>query len=680
IIARTYTRVALHVVPLPLTDKQAEECGIRRYLYAVRCRDDEVRFFGETDQPSTWESVVSTLEVGSLALPTLDANINAITKVYQCLLSYYSQKFGDYDEEAEEEGAKRDAAASTIAKVRSISSVTESKQGLQRSGSALTLSSADSIEDTPSGGNAPASTEMQRLRDEFGVNLHKFQSVLLETSSALKGVFNLPMPDFELPTMQAVLDGLDRDLYEKFALLINSWDQVISDVLTKLDEPRPVTVGPLEEIDYWRYRGKILTSVNESLRTKEATHIIELWNAANPDLPKCDRVAKIRALMAEAKDNARFLLLVERHFKNVQFGHSFNVVADTIPAMLQSLRLIWTISRGYNKDERMGPLLQKIAWALYDRVIRVMDIATLFSRSVRGILRETRSAVRMLTIFETTYMHERQRVEATSQDNRWEFDRKLLFGKIHYVTRILKNILDMAQCAREFYRMFGPELKNITGDSKSLTEVLILVDNLFNSFTDTNMPCPFLTQNEKVWNRLLERFEDKVHMIDAKAKNFVNDYFAHIRGANNAFNLLEKFKSVKARAAISCLLLDKYRDVLRSLGKELQRVELKFKEMKTNPPIAHFLPPVSGAISWARLTLNVVKVGIVRFLRSQPDIFEEEEGKAVRQRYIKLAHALREYEAEMHGTWENDINMTLSSKLNQSILFKNPATIEFHKV
>ncbi|VDN10327.1 unnamed protein product [Dibothriocephalus latus] len=294
------------------------------------------------------------------------------------MLSYYSQKFGDQDENAEEDGAKREHGGSTIAKVRSISSLTESKPALHRSGSALTLSSAESIEDSPSAGNASAGTEMQRLRDEFGVNLHKFQSVLMETSSALKGVFNLPMPDFELPTMQQVLDGLDRDLYEKFALLINSWDQVISDVLTKLDEPRPVTVGPLEEIDYWRYRGKILTSVNESLRTKEATHIIELWNAANPDMPKSDRVAKIRALMAEAKDNARFLLLVERHFKNVQFGHSFNVVADTIPAMLQSLRLIWTISRGYNKDERMGPLLQKIAWALYDRVIRVMDIATLF--------------------------------------------------------------------------------------------------------------------------------------------------------------------------------------------------------------------------------------------------------------------------------------------------------------
>lgn len=67
-----------------------------------------------------------------------------------------------------------------------------------------------------------------------------------------------------------------------------------------------------------------------------------------------------------------------------------------------------------------------------------------FSRSVNSILRETGAAIRMLSTFESTYMQERLRVEATSQDNRWEFDRKLLFGRIHYVLRVLHDILDMA--------------------------------------------------------------------------------------------------------------------------------------------------------------------------------------------------------------------------------------------
>ena len=63
---------------------------------------------------------------------------------------------------------------------------------------------------------------------------------------------------------------------------------------------------------------------------------------------------------------------------------------------------------------------------------------------MNSILRETGAAMRMLSTFETTYMQERQRVEATSQDNRWEFDRKVLFGRIHYVLRVLRDILDMA--------------------------------------------------------------------------------------------------------------------------------------------------------------------------------------------------------------------------------------------
>lgn len=67
-----------------------------------------------------------------------------------------------------------------------------------------------------------------------------------------------------------------------------------------------MTVGPLEEIEYWRYRCKTLTTVNEALRNKEVMEVAERWNALpNPDATHFDRVAEIQGLMAEAKDNAR---------------------------------------------------------------------------------------------------------------------------------------------------------------------------------------------------------------------------------------------------------------------------------------------------------------------------------------------------------------------------------------
>lgn len=70
----------------------------------------------------------------------------------------------------------------------------------------------------------------------------------------------------------------------------------------------------------------------------------------------------------------RFLSTLERHFKNICYGASFHVVTETIPSMMNSLRMIWIISRHYNKDERMVPLMERIAWELSERVSKVINV------------------------------------------------------------------------------------------------------------------------------------------------------------------------------------------------------------------------------------------------------------------------------------------------------------------
>lgn len=83
-------------------------------------------------------------------------------------------------------------------------------------------------------------------------------------------------------------------------------DEEIDAVLTQLDKPRSVTTGPLEEVDYWRYRSKILTAVTEALRTKVARWVIDAWDTLCPEAQRWDRASEIKALMLEAKDNSRY--------------------------------------------------------------------------------------------------------------------------------------------------------------------------------------------------------------------------------------------------------------------------------------------------------------------------------------------------------------------------------------
>lgn len=107
---------------------------------------------------------------------------------------------------------------------------------------------------------------------------------------------------------------------------------------------------------------------------------------------------------------------------------------------------------------------------------------------------------------------------------------------------------------------------------------------------------------------------------------------------------------------------------------------MRFNDLREEPLVARYIPPVSGAISWTRLTLNTVKYGIVRFLQSQPEIFDEDEGRDVKQKYITLAHTLRDYEVEQFKVWDNDIVVSLNARLSQPILYRNPNIIPFRQV
>ena len=64
--------------------------------------------------------------------------------------------------------------------------------------------------------------------------------------------------------------------------------------------------------------------------------------------------------------------------QNLAFGGNFHVVIETIPSMMNAIRMVWIISRHYNREERMVPLMERIAWELAERVARVINVRTLF--------------------------------------------------------------------------------------------------------------------------------------------------------------------------------------------------------------------------------------------------------------------------------------------------------------
>jgi dynein heavy chain len=216
------------------------------------------------------------------------------------------------------------------------------------------------------------------LRDEFLITMQKFINHIDLTIRQIEGEVRLKMPDIELPSD---LTGIEKDelLINTLETSVYDWEAQIADAVESLNRRTPKGEGPLAEIDYWKERNIGLSGIFEQTKQEKAKRILEiLFHVESPAANSFENQRQdLARYYSEAKDNVRFLSTLERHFKNICYGTSFNIVTETLPSMMNALRMIWIISRHYNKDERMVPLMERIAHELSERVSKVINIKTI---------------------------------------------------------------------------------------------------------------------------------------------------------------------------------------------------------------------------------------------------------------------------------------------------------------
>lgn len=218
------------------------------------------------------------------------------------------------------------------------------------------------------------------LRDEFMITMQKFVNHIDLTIRQIEGEVKLRIPTIELPK-DGPYPGIEKDenLIGALENAVYDWETQISEAIEAQNRIQPKGDGPLAEIDYWKERNISLSGIFEQTKQEKVKKILEILQYVESPASASFEGQRVdlAKLYSEAKDNVRFLSTLERHFKNICYGSSFHVVTETLPSMMNALRMIWIISRHYNKDERMVPLMERIAHELAERVSRVINIKTI---------------------------------------------------------------------------------------------------------------------------------------------------------------------------------------------------------------------------------------------------------------------------------------------------------------
>ena len=152
---------------------------------------------------------------------------------------------------------------------------------------------------------------------------------------------------------------------------------------------------------------------------------------------------------------------------------------DTLPSMMNALRMVWVISRHYNTDDQMLPLMRRIANEIAEKVAGEVNIKTIFRRDPQEATGVISEAKRVLDSWHSTYLEVREKIEQNLTDHRWEFDKKVLFDKTDYMSEICSNLLEVTTVVDEFNKFFlGSELKVITNDPQRIHEITKMVSRL----------------------------------------------------------------------------------------------------------------------------------------------------------------------------------------------------------
>jgi dynein heavy chain len=343
------------------------------------------------------------------------------------------------------------------------------------------------------------------------------------------------------------------------------WIATIVTAIAKEGGKSPVGNGPLSEIEFWRDRNASLSTLHEQLSLPIVQTILQILVKAGA---MCSsqlefQLMELNKLFTEAKDNVKFLGTLERHFKNIIIG-SMQSVQDSLPSLMNAIRMVWIISRHYNRDERMVPLMSRIAWELANKVGNAIGVKSILRDPPAVARKKITDAKNLLdswskvgsllfflaqcatlahrasmsqAIFNNdptprrcwqTYFAVRERIEQSGRDQRWEFDRKKLFEQTSYMSLRCADLLEITQVIEQFSSIFGPELKSVTGDPAQIDEVIKRVEGLIIPFEQVPFDI-FSKRYASAWESLMSHFRECILQIEDMAKNFIDSSFTKLR-------------------------------------------------------------------------------------------------------------------------------------------------------
>ncbi|CAJ1345300.1 unnamed protein product [Effrenium voratum] len=523
--------------------------------------------------------------------------------------------------------------------------------------------------------------------NEFKTTFEKFTIELSQGIQSLSGGIDLPSPEpTEVDLRNQTLNDVAKDhpeLVTKYGQLLEVWCRQIEQYLeTTLEGQQKDSgdAGPRTELDFWRNRLQKITSITEQLRTKERKMVFGLLrtitNASQEVAPK-NRQSVFNTLRRwkqieiaiteafnEAKDNVKYLTTLEKFIEPLYTGTPSTII-DTLPALMNAVKMIHTIARYYNTTERMTNLFAKITNQMITNckecVLEGEESESLWHKDPLVLIKNLWSCIRLNEEYQEYYRQTKDTLMTLPKGKQFDFSETLIFGRFDLFCRRVTKLIDMFQTVHQFTSLSQHRFDGMEPLVKSFKSILEEFQFKRHDLLDFH--------NNR-FDRDYVEFNVRISDLESNLRQFINQSFEAIASIESSLKLLAKFQSILQRDSLRQDLENKFAVIFHNYGLELTHVQDQYEKYKTGPPLVRNLPPVAGHITWSRHLYRRIEGPMQKF-QTNPAVLAGRDSRKLIRMYNKMAKTLVEFETLWYQAWVSSIE-TVKSGLQATLIIKHP--------
>jgi dynein heavy chain len=293
-------------------------------------------------------------------------------------------------------------------------------------------------------------------RSDFVSEMNSFIMNINEALQSFASSLELRGPD---PKLYRALEtkshrsALPAETVDHFENLLSEWCNQIERYNSPAQSSDANDVGPRGELEYWRGRMQKLTSITEQLKRHDCKQVITVLSALTKNSPDKQKLINllhrwkqidvdITESANEAKDNVKYLYTLERFIDPLYTGNA-ETITDTLPALMNSIKMIHTIARYYNTADRMTSLFAKITEQMICNckmhITNGETSDSLWECDPQELVRKLEACLKLNEAYQEQYRVTKTKLEQTPKGKQFAFNEMQILVNLIYFAEESSN-------------------------------------------------------------------------------------------------------------------------------------------------------------------------------------------------------------------------------------------------